>query len=116
MNLLTKQLLFIPKGSSDSTFMKMYRYMEDNLNDVMTPDNDEGKDRVLRENGGYAFLMESSSIQYISQRECELTQIGDLLDHKGYGMAMRKGNFEPPVKIMWHQVSLIFQDFPTGIS
>lgn len=68
----------------------MYKYMEENKEQVMTLDNDMGKSQVLKENGGYAFLMESSSIEYIQQRECSLTMIGGMLDQKGYGIAMRK--------------------------
>ncbi|XP_015121885.1 glutamate receptor ionotropic, kainate 2 [Diachasma alloeum] len=79
------------KGSNHSTYAKMYHYMRDNENDVMMTDNDKGSERVEKEDGKYAFLMESSSIAYISQRQCNLTQIGDPLDSKGYGIAMRKG-------------------------
>lgn len=59
--------------------------------DVLTKDNDEGLKKVLQEN--YAFLMESSSIEYIIQRECNVTKVGGLLDQKGYGIAMRKGKY-----------------------
>jgi ionotropic glutamate receptor len=69
----------------------MYQYMMNNAKDVLTSDNDEGKKKVLNEN--YAFLMESSSIEYIQERECTLSQIGNLLDQKGYGIAMRKSTF-----------------------
>nr|AQN78518.1 ionotropic receptor 12 [Meteorus pulchricornis] len=34
--------------------------------------------------------MESTSIEYIAERECDLAQINGLLDSKGYGIAMRK--------------------------
>lgn len=61
--------------------------MKDNP-DVLTPNNDIGVDRVLKEN--YAFLMESTSIEYEVERRCELTQVGNLLDNKGYGIVMRK--------------------------
>lgn len=64
--------------------------MEDNADDVLTEDNDEGAWKVWDKEQDYAFLMESSSIQYIEQRACNLTQIGGLLDAKGYGIAMRK--------------------------
>ena len=40
-----------------------------------------GIDRV--KDGGCAFLMESPSIEYVIERECELYQIGGLLDSKG---------------------------------
>jgi hypothetical protein len=35
--------------------------------------------------------MESTSIEYIVQRECNLTQIGGLLDNKGYGIGLPEG-------------------------
>lgn len=50
--------------------------------------NEDGLWKVQHEN--YAYLMESSSIEYITQRHCNVTQIGGLLDSKGYGIAMRK--------------------------
>lgn len=40
--------------------------------------------------GSYAFLMESTSIEYVIERNCELTQFGGMLDSKGYGIAMRQ--------------------------
>lgn len=49
----------------------------------------EGIDRV--EAGGYAYLMESTSIEYITQRNCNLMQVGGLLDSKGYGVATPRG-------------------------
>lgn len=57
-------------------------------NDYQTESNDAGVQRVLNDN--YAFLMESTSIEYNVARQCNLTQIGGLLDEKGYGIAMRK--------------------------
>ena len=71
----------------------MYEYMEANAKEVLTESNDEGRDKVLDASNDYAFLMESSSIQYIVQRHCNLTQIGGLLDAKGYGIAMRKSEY-----------------------
>lgn len=35
--------------------------------------------------------MESSSIQYETERKCNLTQVGTQLDDKNYGIGMRKG-------------------------
>ena len=53
-------------------------------------DYDEGIRRVKR--GNYAFLMESTMLDYVVQRDCNLTQIGGLLDSKGYGIATPKGS------------------------
>lgn len=69
----------------------MYEYMMENAADVLPSDNDAGLTKVLRED--YAFLMESSSIEYIVERYCNVTQIGGLLDAKGYGIAMKKRKF-----------------------
>lgn len=79
------------KDSNYSTYKEMYEYMMANAADVLPPDNDTGLKKVLREE--YAFLMESSSIEYIVERYCNVTQIGGLLDAKGYGIAMKKCKF-----------------------
>lgn len=65
----------------------MYTYMS-NHPELLTSNNEDGLARA--KNGTYAFLMESSSIEYIIERNCNVTQIGGLLDDKGYGIAMRK--------------------------
>ncbi|CAL8109951.1 unnamed protein product [Orchesella dallaii] len=56
-----------------------------------TPD---GVERVKKSNGTYAFFMESTSIEYAmaNDEECRLTQVGGLLDSKGYGVALRKNS------------------------
>ena len=53
-------------------------------------DNQAGVDMASDKENDYAFLMESSSIEYVIERNCEVTQIGGLLDDKGYGIAMKK--------------------------
>ena len=42
--------------------------------------------------GKYAFLCESSMLDWLVQRDCNLTQVGGLVDNKGYGIATPKGN------------------------
>ena len=59
--------------------------------DVFKKSNDEGRKAVEKGDGSYAYLMESASIEYIVERNCNLTQIGGLLDSKGYGVATAKG-------------------------
>lgn len=73
-----------------STYKKVWKYMEKHYDQVMTSSNEEGVERVEKEN--YAYLMESTSIEYIVERHCALAQVGQLLDDKGYGIAMKKGN------------------------
>lgn len=75
----------------------MYEFMRDHP-EYMTSTNAEGVDRV--ENDNYAFLMESTTIEYITERRCSLTQVGSLLDEKGYGIAMRKSKQKNRKKII----------------
>lgn len=42
----------------------------------------------MRGKGSYAYLMESTTIEYVVERNCDLTQVGGMLDSKGYGIAM----------------------------
>lgn len=63
--------------------------MKDNP-DTFTTSNQEGLEKIRKES--YAYLMESTSIEYLIERECDVTQIGGLLDNKGYGIAMKKSN------------------------
>ena len=59
----------------------------------MMNSNKEGIDKVLMEQGGYAFFMESTTIEYVIERYCELQQVGGLLDSKSYGVAVQHGSF-----------------------
>ncbi|XP_050099710.1 glutamate receptor ionotropic, kainate 2-like isoform X2 [Anopheles aquasalis] len=74
--------------SNFSTYQRMWAAMESARPSVFTKSNDEGRDRVIKGKRLYAFLMESTSLEYMTERYCELTQIGGLLDSKGYGIAM----------------------------
>ncbi len=39
----------------------------------------------------YAYLLESTMNEYITQRDCDLVQVGGLLDSKGYGIGTPQG-------------------------
>ncbi|GFR12683.1 glutamate receptor ionotropic, kainate 2, partial [Trichonephila clavata] len=67
----------------------MWRFME-NRPSVFVSSYEEGVQRVLE--GNYAFLMESTMLDYMVQRDCNLTQVGGLLDSKGYGIATPMGS------------------------
>lgn len=60
---------------------------------VFTRTNDEGRDRVQKSKGKYAFFMESTTIEYFTQRHCDLKMVGSKLDSKDYGIAMPKSEF-----------------------
>lgn len=72
----------------------MWAVMESSEPSVFAKNNAEGIERVVKGNRMYAFLMESTSIEYIVERNCNLTQVGGLLDSKGYGIAMPVSKFK----------------------
>lgn len=66
----------------------MWAAMESNGDIVHTKTNDEGVSRVKKENGNYAFMMESVPMEYQTNKECTIQHVGELLDSKGYGIAL----------------------------
>jgi hypothetical protein len=83
--------------------------MESTKPSVMTKSNSEGLDRVRKGDGLYAFFMEAAAIEYHVERYCELKQLGGLLDSKGYGIALPKGQFT----VLHHCVIYCVQTLPT---
>lgn len=103
----TKQFF---SSSNDSTYQRMWSGMESMDPSPFVASNDEGQQpfdiysnclqiisnyseiegvaRVLKEKGSYAFLMESAQIEYFKNTNCNLTQVGGLLDNKGFGIAL----------------------------
>uniref|UniRef100_A0A8C5VPL4 Glutamate receptor n=1 Tax=Microcebus murinus TaxID=30608 RepID=A0A8C5VPL4_MICMU len=78
------------KKSKISTYEKMWAFMSSRQQTALIKNSDEGIQRVLTTD--YALLMESTSIEYVTQRNCNLTQIGGLIDSKGYGVGTPIGS------------------------
>ncbi|XP_063304147.1 glutamate receptor ionotropic, kainate 1 isoform X1 [Pelobates fuscus] len=78
------------KKSKISTYEKMWAFMSSRQQTALVKNNDEGIQRVLTTD--YALLMESTSIEHVTQRNCNLTQIGGLIDSKGYGVGTPIGS------------------------
>ncbi|EPY84467.1 glutamate receptor KA1 precursor-like protein [Camelus ferus] len=74
------------QNSRYQTYQRMWNYMYSKQPSVFVKSTEEGIARVL--NSNYAFLLESTMNEYYRQRNCNLTQIGGLLDTKGYGIGM----------------------------
>lgn len=74
--------------SKISTFEKMWAFMSSKPS-ALVKNNEEGIQRTLT--ADYALLMESTTIEYVTQRNCNLTQIGGLIDSKGYGIGTPMG-------------------------
>ena len=79
------------KDSTTEIYQKLYRVMSENENEVMMASNKDGIDKVLMGQGSYAYFMESTTIEYVVERHCNLQQIGGLLDSKSYGIAVQQG-------------------------
>lgn len=78
------------KNNKNEPFKRMWSTMESARPEVFTNGNTKGIERVLK--GNYAFLMESTTIEYQTERDCRLSIIGGLLDNKGYGIATPLGS------------------------
>ncbi|CAH2084746.1 unnamed protein product [Euphydryas editha] len=94
------------ENSNDTLYKKLWSVMKSAKPSVFTVSNDDGRDRVMRSKGKYAFFMESTSIEYYMQKYCNLKMIGKL-DSKDYGIAMPKNS---PYKSMIDSAILALQE------
>ncbi|KAM8847353.1 glutamate receptor ionotropic, kainate 3 isoform X2 [Synchiropus splendidus] len=78
------------KRSKVSTFEKMWAFMSSRPSTSLVKSIGDGIQRVLKSD--YAFITESSTIDYITRRNCNLTQVGGLIDSKGYGIGTPLGS------------------------
>lgn len=83
-------LVSFSQKSKISTFEKMWAFMSSKPT-ALVKNNEEGIQRTLT--ADYALLMESTTIEYITQRNCNLTQVGGLIDSKGYGIGTPMGKW-----------------------
>ncbi|XP_075739271.1 glutamate receptor ionotropic, kainate 2-like [Rhipicephalus microplus] len=102
----------VRSGSTHALFKKRrhetYEMMWHAMKGDLVSSIAEGIERVER--AGYAFLMESTSIEYVVRRRCQLKQIGGLLDSKGYGIATPHGS---PYRNILSSTLLRLQDHAT---
>ncbi|KAK3551610.1 hypothetical protein QTP70_019754 [Hemibagrus guttatus] len=77
-------------NSRYQTYQRMWNYMYSKQPSVFVKSTEEGIARVV--NSKYAFLLESTMNEYHRSLNCNLTQIGGLLDTKGYGIGMPLGS------------------------
>merc|ERR1712128_352916 len=78
--------------STEDVYQRINSFMTGvHQSEAMMNGNMEGVEKVEEADGKYAFFMESASIQYLVERRCKLSQVGGLLDSKGYGIATKPG-------------------------
>ncbi|XP_070768161.1 glutamate receptor ionotropic, kainate 3 [Enoplosus armatus] len=78
------------KKSKVSTFEKMWAFMSSKPSTALVKSIEDGIQRVLKSD--YALIMESTTIDYITRRNCNLTQVGGIIDSKGYGIGTPLGS------------------------
>merc|ERR1719282_1629427 len=82
---------FFAKSDND-VYQRLHMFMSGiHQSEVMMGSNTEGVEKIEESDGMYAFFMESAAIEYLVERRCKLSQVGGLLDSKGYGIATSKG-------------------------
>ncbi|EFO98729.1 CRE-GLR-3 protein [Caenorhabditis remanei] len=80
---------FFFQESKIETYERMWQLMSSSPG-LFVQSSKEGIARV--KSSDYAYLMESSMLEYAVERDCELMQIGGLIDQKGYGIGLPKGS------------------------
>jgi hypothetical protein len=82
--------VYLYKHYNLCNFIVKYYYLFFSNPDVLVKSAKEGVERVKK--GGYAYILESTSNEYVRERDCDLIQIGGLLDNKGYGFGTPSGS------------------------
>ncbi len=79
--------------STSPTFKRMWNFMQQHKHDVFVKSNREGIEKVRGSKGKFAFLLESTSNEYVNERApCNTMRIGENIDAKGYGIATPLGS------------------------
>uniref|UniRef100_A0A8C4QQ11 Glutamate receptor n=2 Tax=Eptatretus TaxID=7763 RepID=A0A8C4QQ11_EPTBU len=79
------------RRSKIAVYEKMWNYMKSAEPWVFVKTNALGVARVRKSKGKYAFLLESTTNEYIEQRKpCDTMKVGGNLDSKGYGIGTPK--------------------------
>uniref|UniRef100_A0A1I8BPI3 Lig_chan-Glu_bd domain-containing protein n=1 Tax=Meloidogyne hapla TaxID=6305 RepID=A0A1I8BPI3_MELHA len=87
-------------------YERMWSIMQSTSPSVFVNSSREGISRVRA--GNYAYLMESTMLEYWIGEDCQLQTIGGLLDSKGYGIALPKSS---PLRDIFSQLVAIGEFF-----
>lgn len=81
----------------------MWAFMSSKPSSSLVKSIEDGIQRVLKSD--YALLMESTTIDYITRRNCNLTQVGGIIDSKGYGIGTPLGKMMKN-HLLWCEIYL----------
>jgi len=84
------------RDSKSDIYNRIWAGMTNNEN-VFMKNFEDGKERVSKESGKYAFFAESTVVDYVRKRWCDFKKVGGLLDSKSYGIGLPKDSpyYEP---------------------
>lgn len=80
------------RESNDSTYRLAWSKMIQTQPSVFTDTPELGVDRVKKAKGDYAFLMETTSLEYQVEQNCDLENVGAQIGEKHYGIAVPIGS------------------------
>ncbi|KAI1711988.1 ligand-gated ion channel domain-containing protein [Ditylenchus destructor] len=86
-------------------YERMWSMMQAGHPTVFVNSSKEGIARVKK--GNYAYMMESSMLEFYMGSDCNLQTVGGLLDSKGYGVALPKGS---PLRNVFSKTILQLQE------
>jgi len=84
------------RDSKSDIYKRIWAGMTNNEN-AFVKNSEDGIERVIKEEGNYAFFAESTVVDYVTKRRCQTKQVGGLLDSKSYGIGLPKDSpyYEP---------------------
>uniref|UniRef100_T1GVU3 Ionotropic glutamate receptor C-terminal domain-containing protein n=1 Tax=Megaselia scalaris TaxID=36166 RepID=T1GVU3_MEGSC len=80
------------RESNDSVYRLAWSKMIQTQPSVFTDTPEAGVERVKKAKGDYAFLMETTSLEYQVEKNCDLESVGSQIGEKHYGIAVPIGS------------------------
>lgn len=98
---------FLFSESNESEYRVAWNKMVSMKPDAFTSSNKEGVNRVKLSRGHYAYLLETTALQYYLNRNCELKQIGEPFNEKHYAIAVPLSKWKMKANLLYIE-SVIF--------
>jgi len=70
----------------------MWQAMSSSTPPVFTISNAQGIERVKESDGQYAYIMDSASLEWTVEKDCNLIKVGETFSSKGYGVVLQPGS------------------------
>ncbi|CAL1527179.1 unnamed protein product [Lymnaea stagnalis] len=84
------------KNNKLTLYAGMWDFMNRTAESSFVKNLTQAVDRVKK--GDYAYITESTTVEFVIHRNCDLMKVGGLLDSKGYGFATPQGKTGSPLR------------------